>query len=54
MNSDAHFCTLIGNFAKAVNMLESIDFPEELIINKDPNQLLLKLKKKGKLKDLDL
>ena len=52
INSDAHFCTLIGEFTQAVNMLESIDFPEELIINKDPNQLLLKLKKKGKLEDL--
>ena len=54
MNSDAHFCTLIGDFSKAVNMLESIDFPEELIINKEPNELLLRLKKKGKLQDLDL
>ena len=54
MNSDAHFCTLIGDFSKAVNMLKSIDFPEELIINKEPNELLLRLKKKGKLQDLDL
>lgn len=54
MNSDAHFCTLIGDFSKAVNMLESIDFPEELIINKEPNELLLRLKKKGKLQDLNL
>lgn len=54
MNSDAHFCTLIGEFTKAVNMLESIEFPEEFIINKDPNELLSRLKKKGKLKDLDL
>ncbi len=54
MNSDAHFCTKIGEFTEAVNMLEAIEFPEELIINKDPNQLLLRLKKKGKLKDLDI
>ncbi|AQR96928.1 MULTISPECIES: phosphatase [Clostridium] len=54
MNSDAHFCTLIGEFSEAVNMLESIDFPEELIINKDPNQLLARLKKKGKLQDVEL
>jgi putative hydrolase len=54
INSDAHFCTLIGEFTQAVNMLESIDFPEELIINKDPNQLLLRLKKKGKLQDLNI
>ena len=50
INSDAHFCTLIGEFTEAINMLESIDFPEELIINKDPNEFLLRLKKKGKLK----
>jgi putative hydrolase len=54
INSDAHFCTLIGEFTQAVNMLESIDFPEELIINKDPNELLLRLKKKGKLQDLNM
>lgn len=54
INSDAHFCTLIGEFTQAVNMLESIDFPEELIINKDPNELILRLKKKGKLQDLDI
>lgn len=54
INSDAHFCTLIGEFTEAVNMLEKIDFPEELIINANPNELLLRLKKKGKLKDLDI
>lgn len=54
INSDAHFCTLIGEFTQAINMLESIDFPEELIINRDPNELLRRLKKKGKLQDLDL
>ena len=54
INSDAHFCTLIGEFTEAIDMLESIDFPEELIINKDPNELLLKLKKKGKLQDLNI
>jgi putative hydrolase len=54
INSDAHFCTLIGEFAESIDMLESIDFPEELIINKDPNEFLLRLKKKGKLKDLNI
>ena len=54
INSDAHFCTHIGEFTQAVSMLESIDFPENLIINKEPNELLLRLKKKGKLKDLQL
>jgi putative hydrolase len=54
INSDAHFCTHIGKFTEAINMLEKIDFPEELILNMDPNELLLRLKKKGKLKDLNL
>ena len=54
INSDAHFCTLIGKFTEAINMLESIDFPEELIINKEPNELLSRKKKKGKLQDLEV
>jgi len=54
INSDAHFCTLIGEFTEAIKMLESIDFPEELVINKYPNELLLRLKKKGKLQDLNI
>ena len=54
INSDAHFCTLIGEFTEAIDMLESINFPEELIINKDPNEFLLKLKKIGKLQDLNI
>jgi putative hydrolase len=35
-------------------MLESIEFPEELIINNDPKELLLRLKKKGRIKDLEV
>ncbi|MBE6062340.1 MAG: phosphatase [Clostridium butyricum] len=54
INSDAHFCTKIGEFNEACSMLESIDFPEDLIINKDPNEFLMMLKEKGRLKDLNL
>ena len=54
MNSDAHFCTKIGGFKEAIDMLASIDFPEELIINSDPEKLLKKLKIKGKLTDLNI
>lgn len=54
INSDAHYCTLIGEFNEAVSMLESIDFPEELIINKEPKDLLARLKKKGKIQDVEL
>lgn len=38
INSDAHFCTQIGVFNSALNMLKEIDFPEELIINADKNR----------------
>ena len=54
INSDAHFCTKIGEFNEVCSMLESIDFPEDLIINKDPNEFLMMLKEKGRLKDLNL
>lgn len=35
VNSDAHFCTRVGKFDKALELLKEIDFPEELIINAD-------------------
>ena len=35
VNSDAHFCTRVGVFDDAIQLLEEIDFPEELIINSD-------------------
>ncbi len=35
VNSDSHFCTTVGVFDDAVAMLKSIDFPEELIMNRD-------------------
>lgn len=54
INSDAHFCTKIGEFTEACDMLESIDFPEELIINKEPKDFLKLLKSKGRLKDINL
>lgn len=38
INSDAHFCTQIGVFDSALNMLKEIDFPEELIINSDKDK----------------
>lgn len=50
INSDAHFCTKIGEFTEAITMLESIDFPEKYIINSNPDMLLVLLKEKGRLK----
>ncbi len=38
INSDAHFCTQVGKFDKALKLLEEIDFPEELVINADVNR----------------
>lgn len=35
VNSDAHFAGMIGDFSHAVQMLEEIGFPEELIINRN-------------------
>lgn len=50
INSDAHFCTKIGEFTEAITMLESIDFPENHIINSNPDMLLALLREKGRLK----
>ena len=35
VNSDAHFCLQIGMMDDALQMLQEIDFPEELILNAD-------------------
>ena len=51
VTSDAHISFSIGQFDKAIEMLESINFPEELIMN-DPSKLIAHLKNKGKLTDL--
>ena len=51
INSDAHFCTKIGEFTEAVNMLESIEFPQDKIINTNPDMFLDILREKGKLID---
>lgn len=39
VNTDAHSSFEVGHFEEAVKMLESIDFPEELVINSDINRL---------------
>ncbi|WP_244835217.1 phosphatase [Clostridium sp. BJN0001] len=52
VNSDAHFCTKIGKFEEADDMLSEISFPEELIINSDKEKFISFLKSKGKLSDL--
>ncbi|MDO4306454.1 MAG: phosphatase [Eubacteriales bacterium] len=39
INSDAHFDTLIGEFDEAAALLESLDFPEELVLNRSVDAL---------------
>lgn len=39
INSDAHFDTLIGEFDEATALLESLDFPEELVLNRSVDAL---------------
>lgn len=48
LNSDAHSCFQIGEFDAAVNILNKINMPEELIINTSKTELLDFLKSKGK------
>lgn len=35
VNSDGHFCTVIGHFENSLRLLAEQDFPEELVINAD-------------------
>lgn len=54
VNSDAHFCFSVGGFKAATDMLASIDFPEELIVNRSLRSLaefIYKRKKRNILKN---
>lgn len=39
VNSDAHFCGLVGKFDNALQMLAEQDFPESLVLNTDMDRL---------------
>lgn len=39
MGSDAHFDTLIGEFSMAKKLLEEVEFPEELVLNRSVEAL---------------
>ncbi|MBE5985279.1 MAG: phosphatase [Paenibacillaceae bacterium] len=39
VSSDAHFCRSVGVFEEALSLLNSLDFPEELVVNANMKQL---------------
>ena len=39
MDSDAHFDLLIGEFDLARDLLEKLDFPEELVLNRSTDAI---------------
>ncbi|MCR4944548.1 MAG: phosphatase [Clostridium sp.] len=51
LSSDAHVCFSICDFKGSLEVVNSVDFPEELIMN-DPEKLIAHFKNKGKLQDL--
>ena len=51
VNSDAHFCTHVGSFEKAVALLEEIDFDEELVMNTSLDKFMGYITKK---KNIDM
>lgn len=54
LGSDAHICFDIGEFSYAESILDSVNMPEDLIMNTDENKLIRYLKGKGKLQDIKL
>jgi putative hydrolase len=48
LGSDAHICYAIGDFAKALQLLEDAEVPEEKVINTDVLKLKEYLRSKGK------
>lgn len=40
LGSDSHYAGYLGNFDKVIEMLKSIDFPEEQILNVSPRRVL--------------
>lgn len=47
VNSDAHFCTNVGNFTHAFEILKAAEIPDELILNTSPLKVLNYLKARG-------
>lgn len=53
VTSDAHISYMVGKVDNALQMLEEIDFPEELVINSNLNRLAAYFEKKRGLHILD-
>ena len=51
LSSAAHVCFSICDFKGSLEVVNSVDFPEELIMN-DPEKLIAYFKNKGRLQDL--
>jgi len=48
ISSDSHLCTRVGAVQPAIDLLEEIGFPEELILNADHDRFMANLKRLGK------
>ncbi len=46
INSDAHFCTAIGNYPRSIAMVKEVGYPEEWVLNADEKRLNAYLKKR--------
>lgn len=53
VNTDAHFAMEIGQVPQALAMLESIDFPEELVVNADFDRFLALAREKSGRRFID-
>lgn len=47
VSSDAHFCTEIGHFPTALEILQEIDYPEHLVMNADLDRFLALVRQKS-------
>lgn len=46
LGTDAHFHTAVGMFEESIELLKSLSFPEELVVNTNPEKLLSYIEKK--------
>ena len=46
VNTDAHFCKIVGDVTESEKLLDELDFPKELIINSDWDRLKERIERK--------